>query len=49
MRVLDLQSAATIRHTLQPAAPRQPDLLVGAVENAFFDPLPEQELDAWER
>ncbi len=29
--------------------PRQPGLLVGTVGDAFFDPLPEEELDAWER
>jgi prevent-host-death family protein len=29
--------------------PRRPGLLVGIVEATYFDPLPEQELDAWER
>jgi len=29
--------------------PRRPGLLVGTVEGTFFDPLSEQELDAWER
>ncbi len=33
---------------LSPAAPRQPGLLVGHVDDAFFDPLPEEELLAWE-
>jgi antitoxin (DNA-binding transcriptional repressor) of toxin-antitoxin stability system len=34
-----------------PAAPklREPGLLSGEVEDAFFDALPPEELDAWER
>jgi prevent-host-death family protein len=34
---------------LAPPSPRQPGLLKGKVEDAFFDPLPDDELDAWER
>jgi len=30
-------------------APREPGLLAGVVEESFFEPLPEEELDAWER
>jgi prevent-host-death family protein len=33
---------------LAPAAPRTPGLLKGRVEDSFFDPLPEDELAAWE-
>jgi len=33
----------------EPPAPRRPGLLSGKVEDAFFDPLPEEELEAWER
>ena len=36
---------------LVPIAPiktRTPGIAKGAVTDAFFDPLPEQELDAWE-
>ena len=29
--------------------PRRPGLLHGRVEDTFFDPLPEEELEAWER
>ena len=29
--------------------PRLPGLLKGRVEDSFFDPLPDEELDAWER
>lgn len=28
---------------------RVPGLLSGRVEDAFFDPLPDEELEAWER
>ncbi len=34
---------------LEPPAPRRPGLLSGVVEDTFFEPLPEEELDAWER
>lgn len=34
---------------LEPRRPREPGLLRGTVEDAFFEPLPEGELDAWER
>ena len=34
---------------LEAPSPRTPGLLVGEVEATFFDPLPDQELDAWER
>ncbi len=35
---------------LAPAAGRrQPGRLKGRVDDAFFEPLPEEELDAWER
>ncbi|MBL0282712.1 MAG: type II toxin-antitoxin system prevent-host-death family antitoxin [Zoogloea sp.] len=37
---------------LMPLAPeagaRKPGRLAGKIEEAFFEPLPEQELDAWE-
>ena len=29
-------------------APRQPGLAKGRISDAFFEPLPEQELSAWE-
>ena len=34
---------------LEPLAPRRPGLLKGRVDDAIFDPLPEDELEAWER
>jgi prevent-host-death family protein len=34
---------------LEPLAPRQPGLLSGRVEDTFFEPLPDDELAAWER
>ena len=34
---------------LSPLPPRLPGLLKGRVEDSFFDPLPDEELDAWER
>jgi prevent-host-death family protein len=34
---------------LAPLAPRRPGLLAGEVEDSFFEPLPEEELGAWER
>jgi len=34
---------------LAPPRPRRPGLLKGKVEDSFFDPLPDEELDAWER
>jgi len=33
---------------LEKPPPRQPGLLAGKVGEAFFDPLPEAELGAWE-
>lgn len=33
---------------LTPPAKRKPGLLVGKVDDAFFDPLPQAELEAWE-
>jgi prevent-host-death family protein len=33
---------------LEVARPREPGLLKGKLGAAFFDPLPEDELDAWE-
>lgn len=30
-------------------APRQPGLAKGRLTDAFFEPLPPEELDAWER
>lgn len=33
---------------LEKPAPRRPGLLAGEVGEAFFDPLPEAELEAWE-
>ena len=34
---------------LEKAKPREPGLLTGEIEDAFFDPLPAEELAAWER
>lgn len=34
---------------LAPRPARQPGLLRGRVDDAFFEPLPESELEAWER
>ncbi len=34
---------------LEPPAQRRPGLLAGKVDESFFDPLPEEELRAWER
>lgn len=34
---------------LGPPSPREPGLLEGVVEDAFFESLPEEELEAWER
>ncbi len=33
---------------LEKPPPRRPGLLAGEIGDAFFDPLPEEELDAWE-
>ena len=33
---------------LHPPARREPGLLKGKVDDAFFEPLPEEELAAWE-
>ena len=34
---------------LGPPAPRLPGLLSGSVDDSFFEPLPEEERDAWAR
>lgn len=34
---------------LESPPPRKPGLLKGRIEDAFFEPLPEEELAAWER
>lgn len=34
---------------LEEPGPRRPGLLTGQVGDDFFDPLPEEELDAWEK
>lgn len=34
--------------TKPPDKPRKPGLLRGLIEGDFFEPLPEEELDAWE-
>jgi len=34
---------------LERPKPREPGLLKGKLEDSFFDPLPEDELAAWER
>jgi prevent-host-death family protein len=34
---------------LEPPAPRRPGLLAGKLDPSFFEPLPEEELEAWER
>lgn len=31
-----------------PQPPRQPGLIAGNVDDAFFEPLPEEELQGWE-
>jgi len=33
---------------LEDPPPRQPGLLKGEIGEAFFDPLPEEEIEAWE-
>ncbi len=33
----------------EPAQTRTPGLLQGQVDDSFFEPLPEEELEAWER
>ncbi len=33
---------------VETAMPRKPGLLTGHVPDSFFEPLPEQELEAWE-
>lgn len=33
---------------LEPPPRRRPGLLVGTVDDSFFDPLPSDELEAWE-
>ena len=35
--------------SLEPPQKRRPGLLDGEVGDAFFDPLPEEELEAWGR
>jgi len=34
---------------IEPPPPRRPGLLKGNLDDSFFDPLPEEELDSWER
>lgn len=34
---------------LSPVTKRNPGIVKGAVTDAFFDPLPEEELQAWEK
>lgn len=34
---------------LEPPAHRRPGLLKGRVGESFFEPLPDEELEAWER
>ncbi len=34
---------------LSPVSKRNPGIVKGAVTDAFFDPLPEEELQAWEK
>ena len=34
---------------LEPPEPRRPGLLNGEVGEAFFEPLPDEELEAWEK
>ncbi len=34
---------------LAPAEPRRPGLLAGTVPPEFFEPLPEEEIEAWEK
>lgn len=32
----------------EPSPPRQPGLIAGDVDDAFFEPLPEEEIQRWE-
>jgi prevent-host-death family protein len=34
---------------LEPPPARRPGLLAGTVDETFFEPLPEEEIEAWER
>ena len=34
---------------LAPLTPRRPGLLTGRVEDSFFEPLPDEEVEVWER
>ncbi|HUT72827.1 MAG TPA: type II toxin-antitoxin system prevent-host-death family antitoxin [Desulfatiglandales bacterium] len=34
---------------LEEAQPRMPGIAAGRVDNAFFEPLPESELQAWDQ
>jgi prevent-host-death family protein len=34
---------------LQPPRARRPGLLAGKLDESFFEPLPDDELDSWER
>lgn len=34
---------------LEPRQARKPGLLKGRVDDSFFEPLPDEELDAWDR
>ena len=34
---------------LEPPPARRPGLLSGTVDDSFFEPLPDEELEAWER
>jgi prevent-host-death family protein len=34
---------------LEGAGPRRPGLIQGSVSDAFFEPLPDEELDRWSR
>jgi prevent-host-death family protein len=34
---------------LSPVSPRAPGLLAGQMDETFFDPLPSEEIEAWEK
>jgi hypothetical protein len=39
---------AELKDAQEPAQPRTPGLLTGKLGDAFFEPLPEEELQQWE-
>lgn len=45
---LGLNQEKTAPLTVKEAEPRTPGLLTGELSDAFFEPLPEEELQRWE-